>query len=238
MTLARKLVGIADELRQESSPSEKLFRLAQRGAHSLGLAPALTINRCVIVQLTEPPKLTRALSDLVIRRAEERDVPALAAVDNRDAALFRARLGRGDMVYLGQLDGGVICHTCFHRGPTPFEEERATFAPWALEDASSFWSYDASALPEARSSGVVAKLFQVALREVFELHGGRRVRGFIHDRNHPSLILHDRLGFTVIGKVTAVGLSGVKWVRWESGGHARQWLLPRNSDFALPPAMA
>jgi hypothetical protein len=141
------------------------------------------------------------------------------------------------MVYLGQLDNDVICHTCFHRGPTPFEEERAILAPWALEDASTFWSYDASARLEIRSTGVVAKLLQLALREIFDVHGGRRVRGFIHDRNHPSLILHERMGFTTIGVVTAVGLSRLKWVRWESGGRIRRWLLPRNSDFALPPAV-
>ncbi len=237
MTLARKFAGLADELKQDSSAAEKLFRMARRGSHSLHLSPALSVERCVVIQTEQPPKLTRGLSDLVVRRAEERDVPAVAALDNRNPALFRRRLERGDLVYLGQLDGKVVCHTCLHRGPTPFDEERSTFVLWALDDASTFWSYDAWAPVELRAAGVVAKLFQISLREVFEVHGGRRVRGFIHDWNDPSLILHERMGFTTIGKVTAVGFAGLKWVRWEDGGGRRQWVLPRNSDFALPPAM-
>jgi hypothetical protein len=45
------------------------------------------------------------------------------------------------------------------------------------------------------------------------------------------------MGFAVIATMTAVGLPGVKWLRWESDGRSRQWVLRRNSDFALPPAM-
>jgi hypothetical protein len=151
--------------------------------------------------------------------------------------LLEARLARGDLIYLGQLDEQVVCATCFHRGPTPFDEERAIFARWALEDDATFWSYDAMAPVPMRALGVVAKLFEVALNEIFEMHGARQVRGFIYDWNQLSLLLHQRMGFSVIATMTAVGLPGVKWLRWESDGRSRQWVLRRNSDFALPPAM-
>jgi hypothetical protein len=237
MTLAHKLSGLVDVLKGDAPAKEKLFLLARSGSKSLHLAPALSVERCVVVEAQQPPKMTRGLSDLVIRRAEEADIPAVAALDSRPPALFRKRLARGDFVYLGQLDGKTVCHTCYHQGPTPFEEERRTLALWALEDASTFWSYDAWAPVELRTAGVVAKLFVKSLNELFNAHGARRVRGFIHDWNKPSRILHERMGFTTLGTVTAVGLAGMKWVRWESGGHARRWVVPRNSDFALPPAM-
>jgi hypothetical protein len=237
MTLGRKVAGLAKVLRQDSSASEKLFRLAQKSIQSLRLSPALSIERCVLVEATKPPKATRGLSDLVVRHAQQGDFSALAALDNRKIDLFRTRLDRGDFVYVGQLDGSVVCFTCFHRGPTFFDDERAIFARWALDDAATFWSYDAVAPLEIRAAGVVAKLFQIALHEIFELHGARRVRGFIHDWNQPSLILHERMGFVTIGKATALGVPGLKWLRWENGHDKRQWLLPRNSDFALPPAV-
>jgi hypothetical protein len=49
--------------------------------------------------------------------------------------------------------------------------------------------------------------------------------------------MHHRLGFSVLGIVTAVSVPGAKWLRWSGGGIARQWLLSRSSDFALsfPP---
>jgi hypothetical protein len=236
MTLGRKLAGLAQELRDDVPVAEKLFRLARRSTHSLRLSPALSVERGVLVELEQPPPRTRGLADLLVRRAQEGDIVGIAAIDNRDTALFRARLANGDLVYLGQLDSDIVCATCFHRGPTPFDEERAMYAPWALEDASTFWSYDAMARVEIRALGVVAKLFEIALREVFEVHGARRIRGCIHDSNRLSLLLHERLGFTVIGKVTTVGVPGVKWLRWRGSGGTRQWLLPRKSDFALPPA--
>jgi len=236
MTLRQKFERIERQLKQDSSAAEKLFRVAQKSVRSLGLYPAISIERSVVVELRQPPKATRGLSDLLVRRATERDIPALVKLDDRDAALLHARLGRGDLIYLGQLDEDIVCCTCFHRGPTPFDEERTLIARWLVEDGATFWSYDAMAPLAMRSAGVVAKLFQVALREIFEVHGGHLVRGFIHDWNQASLILHERLGFTTTARVTAVGVPGLKWLRWEAGGHTRQWVLPRNSDFALPPA--
>ena len=237
MNVAGKLAAVARELKQPGPAGRKLFRVMQRGTHSFRLAPAIIVERAVMVEARQQPKATRALSDLAIRRAGSADVSAVAALDNRPVSLLEARLARGDLIYLGQLDEQVVCATCFHRGPTPFDEERAIFARWALEDDATFWSYDAMAPVPMRALGGVAKLFEVALNEIFEMHGARQVRGFIYDWNQLSLLLHQRMGFSVIATMTAVGLPGVKWLRWESDGRSRQWVLRRNSDFALPPAM-
>jgi hypothetical protein len=238
MNVAGKLAAVAQELKQPGPPGQKLFRVLQKGTHSLHLTPSIIIERAVMVETRQPPKPTRALSDLAIRRAGSSDISALAALDNRSVSLLEARLSRGDLIYLGQLDDQVVCATCFHRGPAPFDEERKIFARWDLENDSTFWSYDAMAPMEMRALGVVAKLFEVALKEIFEVHGARQVRGFIYDWNHLSLLLHQRLGFSVIATMTAVGFPGLKWLRWESGGRSRQWVLRRNSDFALPPVAA
>lgn len=234
MTLARKLSGVWEELRRDNSAAAKVFRLAQRGTHATGIAPAVSVERCVMVEIGKPPPLLKGLRDLVVRRGDERDLDGIAAVNHADPALIRARLSRGDMVWLGQIGDRIVCHTWFHAGPSPFDEERRLFALWAL-DETTFWSYDAVSLPEARSTGVFVKVIQTGLRDVFERLGARRVRGFIHDTNQPSLVTHRRMGFTTIGTVTAVAMLGLKAIRWESGGTRRQWVLRRDSDFALPP---
>ena len=78
MTLSRKLSGLAGVLKQDSSLTEKLFQLARNGSHSLHLSPAVSVERCVVVEAQEPPKLTRGLSDLIIRRAKDADVLSIS----------------------------------------------------------------------------------------------------------------------------------------------------------------
>ena len=238
--LPRKLESIAQELRRKgNTPSDKVLRIAQRGIWSLNLSPHVNLGKRVIVDLDAPPEPPKGMLDLAVRRAELRDVPALTAVVGSDAGLFRERLERGDYGYVAELDGGpsgqpeLVCYTWFHRGPTPFEEERTLFAPWRL-DASTFWSYDAMTREDVRSSGTFAKVFRIALRELFERHGAKRIRGNIDHVNDASLQVHRRLGFRTIGTVTSVVVPGLKWLLWEGDGvKPTQRVLPRGSDFAL-----
>ena len=238
MTLSRRLAGLNEELRRPGvSPADRLLRITQRTLHSTRLSPHVNLVRCLIVDLDAPPRATRGFSDLVVRRALERDVPRLCAIDAMAPELARARLARGDLAYVAELDDELLCHTWFHPGPAPFDEERRIFAVWDVP-SSTFWSYHGVARPEYRTSGAFAKMFQVALRELFEAHGARHVQGFIYHENEPSRAMHARLGFSEIGTVTAFALPTHKWLRWESPGVSRQWLLPRDSDFVLafPPA--
>jgi hypothetical protein len=233
MNLERTLAGLAEEwARPETSIPDKLLRIAQRGAQTAGLAPTIGIGRCVIVELTEAPRPMRGFSDLEVRRAAAADVPQMCRLDNADPALYRARLDRGDMAYVGLVDGEVLCQTWFHRGPTSFDEERSSFVRWALDPASC-WSYDAMTRADARASGVFVKLFQHALREVLALPGVRRIQGFIHHANEPSLKMHQRLRFSVLGTLTTLAIPGLKWVHWSGGGVTRQWLVRREGDLSL-----
>jgi hypothetical protein len=237
MTLGKKMTSFAAEMRRPgSSPSDRLIYAVGRTLHLLRLAPRVDVTRRIIVELSAPPKASRGFADLLVRRGTESDIARLCAIAGEDPAVLARRFSRGDLAYVGQLEDQLICHTWFHAGPSAFEEERLGCASWAL-DPTTFWSFDAMTRAEFRSTGVFVKLFQTSLREVFELHGARRVQGFIYHTNHASLSMHARLGFAVIGSVTTVALPGVKWLRWEGSGRRRQWLLPRGSDFALqmPP---
>ncbi|HLK90107.1 MAG TPA: hypothetical protein VKZ18_09435 [Polyangia bacterium] len=234
MSLRRRFEHLTEELsRDDNSLGDKVLRIAQRGTVALGLSPRVSINRLMIVETSSPPKPFRGMRDVIVRRATERDVGVLCTIDDGDPARIRGWLARGDLAYVAELDGEVVCHTWFHPGPTPFEGDRAVCADWAL-DAGTFWSFKGASRADVRESGLFVKLFQEALREVFEVHGARRVQGFIAHTNHPSLIMHERLGFTIPGSFLAIGVGGLKWIRWDGGGRTRQWLLPRASSTAIP----
>ncbi len=236
-TLRRKLASFTAEMRRPgTSHGDRLVHAAGRSLHLLGLAPRVDVTRRIIVEISTPPPPPRGFADLVVRRGNEGDIDGLCSIVGEDPAVLRRRFAYGDLVYVGQLGDQLICHTWFHPGPTPFEEERLACASWAL-DATTFWSFDAMTRPDFRSMGVFVKLFQLALREVFELHGAHRVQGFIYQANSASLAVHARLGFKAIGTVTTVVLPGLKWLQWKGSGRSRQWVLPRGSDFALqlPP---
>jgi hypothetical protein len=238
--VAKAWSGLRDELaRTDNRPIDKVLRIAQRGVGSFGLAPAISVTRRMIVELDQPPKAFRGMRDLVVRRGSERagDVAALAAIDDTPQPLVRARLARGDLAYVAQLGDDLLGHTWFHGGPTPFDEDQRSCARWALP-AATFWSFNGAARIDARSSGVFVKLFQNALREMFEVHGARAIQGFIHDTNHASLTMHERMGWRVLGSIVAVAVPGAKWLRWDGGGTTKQWLVRRDSPLALslPPS--
>jgi hypothetical protein len=249
MSLAEKVGHVAEELRRKGNPpSDKLLRIVQRGIWSLKLPPHVNLGQRVVVELDVPPRPPKGMRDLLVRPAEPRDVPGLSAVVGADPALFRERLERGDLGYVGELVAPtgpgasragaapttheIVCYTWFHRGPTPFDEERTLFASLGL-DAWTFWSYDAMTREDVRSSGTFAKVFAVGLRELFGVHGARRVLGYIDHINDASLQVHWRFGFKPIGRVTSVAVPGFKWLLWEGNGMKRHRLLLRDSDFAL-----
>jgi len=50
-------------------------------------------------------------------------------------------------------------------------------------------------LPEARTSGVFVKVFQIALHDLLTVHGAARVRCLVKASNVASIQLHERTGF-------------------------------------------
>ncbi len=237
--LGRKLHGLQDEFtRGDVGFSTRALRVAERGLATLRLSPAVSIVHERFYELTTPPPQFAGLRDLTVRQGGPADVPALAALDASRAQVDR-RFARHDIVYIGELERRVLAQVWFHRGPEPFDEDAALLGKFALSD-DTFWSYAAYAVPEARLSGVFAKVFQNALREVLTVHGAAKVRCRVKTANARSIALHDRTGFRPIGTVTALALAGVRVMSWRSSTSYRWWLERRSVDsvMALPPERA
>jgi hypothetical protein len=226
-----------DLVRRDLSLEVRALRLGQRVLGTVPLAPHFALHRHFLVELSAPPRPIRGLRDLVIRRGGPGDIDALCAIDDSPLDAVHRRLGRGDIAFVGELEGRVLCKTWFHRGPEPYDDSHEEIVAWALRP-STFWSYNGAAAGEAMATGLFVKMFSTALRELFEREGAERIQGSIRDTNGPSLNLHDKLGFARVGTMISVFVPGAKWLRWEDGGGTRQWLVRRSRPLALsvPPA--
>lgn len=219
--------------REDLSRSDKAVLLLGRALARAHLQPRVFLGRQVFYQLDRPPAITRGLRDLIVRPGNLQDLPALCAIEDTPAALVRARLDRGDLVFVGQLGGDLLCHTWFHGGPAPFAEDAGAWARWRL-GADDFWSYAAAATTEARSSGVFVKVFQTALCALFREHGAARVVCMVRRVNRPSVLLHERLGFVRQGVLTTLALPGIKALRYVDATQTRLWIARREGGLTLP----
>ncbi|MCS6913819.1 MAG: hypothetical protein RMK29_01550 [Myxococcales bacterium] len=224
---------VAELQRPDRTPGDKAVLLAQRLLWRCGLSEHVRVGRIVLFELRSPPRIMRGLRDLVVRRAHQGDVADISAVDGAPEDLIRERFDRGDLCFVGQIEGRVLCHAWFHPGPQPFEEDRPTYCAWQL-DERTFWSYDAASSTQSRASGVFVKVFQTALVSLFCDHGAERVQCSVRLANEGSMIMHERLGFRRLGMMTAVSLPQLKWLRFDGPAAARQWLVLFNRDLHLP----
>jgi hypothetical protein len=232
--LLKRTAALRRELaRADLSRSDKAVLLSQHAVRLLRLEPRVTVGRLIFFELTTPPKIMRGLRDLVVRRAHEGDIAEVAQVEPTPPALVRERLQRGDLCYVGQLGGRVLCHAWFYRGEKPFAEDQGPYAAWDLAEGT-YWSYAAAASAESRASGVFVKVFQTALAALFQEHGAERVQCTVRFANEGSLLMHERLGFRRLGAITAVTLPLLKWLRFDGMSQVQHWLVPRSQDLALP----
>jgi hypothetical protein len=237
--LGRKLHGLHDEFtRGDVGFSTRALRVAERALAALRLSPAIAIVHERFYELTQPPPQFTGLRDLTVRQGGLADAAALAELDASRAQVDR-RFARHDIVYVGELEGRVLAQVWFHRGPEPFDEDAELLGRFALT-SDTFWSYAAFAVPEARLSGVFAKVFQDALLDVLTVQGAAKVRCRVKTANARSVALHDHTGFRLIGTITALALPGMRAMSWRSGVAARWWLERRSVDtvMALPPQRA
>jgi RimJ/RimL family protein N-acetyltransferase len=231
-----KLDRIREELERDGlDRTTRALRVAELALIASRMAPAVAIIHERFYELTSPPPQFRGLRDLTVRLAGPSDAEALAAID-ATRPLVDERFARGDLVYVGELDGRILAHTWFHRGPEPFVEDSALLARWALAP-DTFWSYGAFALPEARLSGVFVKVFQSALRELFTERGAARVQCRVKVANARSITLHERTGFRPMGTMTAFAVPGARLLSWQGDGFTRRWVARRRdvTVMALPP---
>jgi hypothetical protein len=201
--------------RDDLPAADKATLFLERALARTGLDRALVVAHHLVYELGDAPRVPRGLRDLVVREAGPEDSAALAAVAGAPVELIRARLRRGDVAYVGALDGRVLCHAFFHRGPEPFREDEARVIPIALA-SDTWWSYDAAAVPEAQASGVFVKVWTTALRELFA-RGAARVQSRVQRTNTRSKLMHDRLGFELLGTLLVLVTPFGRVLRWEGG---------------------
>jgi hypothetical protein len=202
------------------------------------LWPAVSIHHERFYELTSAPKQFRGLRDLQIRLGGPADTTALAALDATPPHRVAERFARGNLAYVCELDGRMLAHSWFHRGPAPFEED-SPLLPRFDVPADAFWSYNAYTLPEARTSGVFVKMFQTALRDLFVDRGATRVRCRVKIANVPSVALHERFGFAPLGNLIALSVPGARLLSWQGSGRDRRWIEPRRGPvMAFPPESA
>jgi GNAT superfamily N-acetyltransferase len=233
----RKLDRLRDELaRNDLDRSGRALRVAELSLMATPLWPAVAVGHDRFYELGSAPKLFRGLRDLRVRVAGPADTAALAALDTTPPKLIDERFARGDVAYVGELDGRMLAHSWFHRGPAPFAEDAPDFPRWDVP-GDAFWSYHAFTLPEARTSGVFVKLFQTALRELIVDRGATRVRCRVKIANAPSIMLHERFGFELLGTLSALLVPGARFLSWRGPGGARRWVERRTADtvMTLPP---
>jgi hypothetical protein len=232
-----KLDRFREELaRTDLHGTARALHIAELSLTATGVSPVIALRHERLFELTVAPKRFRGLRDLTVRIAGPADLPALAALAQTPPALIGQRLAHGDLVYVGELDGRMLVHTWFHRGPEPFNEDVPMFPRWAIP-ADTFWSYHAFTLPEVRTSGVFVKVFQIALHELFTIHGAARVRCMVKASNVASNKLHERTGFRSLGDIVSLGVSGARLVSWHGDGGTRSWLQRRDGStiLNLPP---
>lgn len=222
-TLRRKRATLLRELgREELEPNDRRLHLAELVLKASRLERLLTIRNERIYELTVAPKPMRGMSDLTVRLAVRADAGALARLSETPEGLIRKRLKRGDLAYIGEIDGELLAQSWFHRGPEPFPEDQPEFPPWEIpEDA--YWSYHAFTRLDARRKGVFVKVFYAALHELLGVRGAKRVRCMVNAANTASIALHERSGFKKLGDILTVSVPGARLLTWQDGASKRRW---------------
>lgn len=225
--------------RRDLDRVSRAIHVADLSLVAAGISPVITIGQDRFYELTAVPKQFRGLRDLRVRLAGPDDTAALAALDATPPPLIAERFARGNLAYVGELDGRMLAHSWFHRGPVPFDEDAPRLPSWHVP-ADAYWSYHAYTLPEARTSGVFVKLFQTALRELLVDRGATRVRCRVRASNAASVMLHERLGFVPLGTLIALVVPGARLLSWQGGGRARSWVERRDGHrvMTLPPEIS
>lgn len=237
--LLTKMRSVGQELkRKDLPPVDRAISVADRALQALRLKPRASVKRGLIYELTSPPPVPRGFRDLLVRTAAPEDTERLNALPSMDPRLMPSRLAQHDKAFLGELNGRILAHVWFRPGPALFEEDSEPIASFSLNEGS-WWSYHAAAVGEARTSGVFVKVFQTALRSLFQEHGARRVQCLVRATNPISITMHDRLGFRRLGSLVVLVLPGLRLVSWEGEGGGRLWLRRRRAPMVLsiPPSV-
>lgn len=162
-----------------------------------------------------------------VRWAESADAPALGLLQ-RGEETVRARMARGDVAALTEVDGRVVAHVFFHRGD--YDESNVVFTLAADER----WIYDGLVAPDMRGRRIHPRMLRWAVDDLARAGVVRTVSTIDH-LNTASLRAAGARGARLIGSVLSVTSLGVtvSSVRWVGG--RRRWRVHRAPRRVTPP---
>ncbi|MCU0222990.1 MAG: hypothetical protein MUF27_02750 [Acidobacteria bacterium] len=198
-----------------------LLRLARDGKRdelkalvTRGLFPAWAFraNEQVIVRLTRPRPLPRALPQVAIRPAGPDDEPLFQAIRPRKGG-YGVNFQRGSIAFLGEVSGEPAAFGWFELGER--HRSRTNGYTFALGPRAA-WAWGIEIEPRFRLSGIFHKYWVETLPALAE-RGIDEVLGSIQSDNPLSINSHRRLGFELLYALRVVRALGATWHRADPG---------------------
>lgn len=164
--------------------------------------------------MTPPPRPPAAR--LLVRDAVAADLPALTAIHNAAIrtttaiwdeeevteadrlAWWRARTAVGHPVLVAEVDGAVCGY--------------ATYGPWRPKSGYRLTVEHSLYVDAAVHRRGIGRALLGALVERARAQGLHRMVAMIESENHPSIALHQREGFRIVGHMPEVGQKFGRWL--------------------------
>jgi len=209
-----------------------LVRLAREGKReelkalvTRGLLPAWAFraNELVIVRLTRPRPLPRALPHVAIRPAGPADEPLFQAIRPRKGG-YGVNFERGSLAFLGEVSGEPAAFGWFELGER--HRSKTNGYSFALGPGAA-WAWGIEVEPRFRLSGIFHKYWVESL-PLLAARGVSEVLGSIQADNPLSINSHRRLGFELLYTLRVVRAAGVTWHRADSADGSQ---LPASRGF-------
>lgn len=156
------------------------------------------------------------MSEVLVRPATEGDVEAISSIYNESVAnntaswdvnpeplsvrreWFAARQAAGNAVVVAELDGRVVGYGAW----APFR---------AKEGYARTMEHSLYVTPDARGHGVGRLLLQAIIDTATDA-GVHVLVGALSHENDVSMALHERFGFTEVGRMPQVGAKFGRWL--------------------------
>ncbi len=181
----------------------------------------------VLISARTPKLITRVYRDYVLRPATVDDAANLLLVDIT-AEKARERLARGDTCFIVEKAGEIVAISWGARG-----KMWVRYGGQVVDTGTDgFFLYGVYVIPSERMKGFIGPLYRIQ----FE-HFGRDKRslalGAVDIFNKPSIMLHRRMGFEIVGEtycMTLLGLSCCFYKRWPEPPHRLHFFFKRPPD--------
>jgi hypothetical protein len=171
----------------------------------------LSYYHTVLISTRSPRLVTRAYKDYLIRPATMDDINNLNTVDIVPSKA-RERLARGDTCFIVEKAGRVVAISWGAKG-----KMWVRYGGQVVDTGEDgFFLYGVYVIPEERMKGLIGPLFKLQF-EHFGRDNRNHALGAVDIFNKPSIMLHRRMGFDIVGEtycITLLGLSCCYYKQW------------------------